>query len=180
MITHQSICFACTAIWNKEREREREKDNLDPQWWRRVGSSSSSLEICPSVRNFLVRYFIISHLTFLHPRLGAEDARVETAAEFCERRRVHLMNKSGSVHPTSLLPFMLHQGQVLSLSCFSAAFFFIFLLAVLCAYTLGTSNHHLKTPVGFGLDWICFFSFFRWGVVGYSTGATGPLFPCFL
>lgn len=152
MITHQSICFACTAIWNKEREREIEKDNLDPQWWRRVGSSSSSLEICPSVRNFLVRYFIISHLTFLHPRLGAEDARVETAAEFCERRRVHLMNKSGSVHPTSLLPFMLHQGQVLSLSCFSAAFFSFFCWPF-CTHThsapaITISKHRLDS------DWI--------------------------
>ena len=152
---------------NLEREREREnkrrkQENLAPLNDGGVGSSSSSLGFSPryaiSWLDIIFLLYSSSSFLFFYPWLLMIR---QQGPQISERRMVHFMNKSESVHQRLRLPFMLHQGQVLWLSCFSAAGFF-FSACVL----LGT-NHHLKTPVGFGLDWNCFFSFFRWGVVAY-------------
>ena len=126
MITHQSICFACIAIWNeRERENKRRTRKFSPSQWWRSWFQFQFVGIFPSVRNFLVRYIFLlyssSSFLFFYPWLLMIR---QQGPQISERRMVHFMNKSGSVHQRLRLPFMLHQGQVLWLSCFSAGLFF--------------------------------------------------------
>lgn len=154
---------------NLEREREREnkrrkQENLAPLNDGGVGSSSSSLGFSPryaiSWLDIFSFFILLLLFYFFTPGFWWSDSRVH---RFLKDAWSTSWINQGPSTKDFVFPSCSIKDRCSGCLVFQQQAYFIFSACVL----LGT-NHHLKTPVGFGLDWNCFFSFFRWGVVGYS------------